>query len=111
MPSKRKRGSENDDSKKDRICGIDRRLITLLETRPRLTQTEIAGELGVSQSTIAQHLKMLKGSNLLLESSSIDYERLGLQMGRVDVDTSNQKNVLEWAINCPLFVNAAKGVG
>lgn len=96
---------------KSRIDHADRKIIAMLEVNPRLTQSEIAKALGVSQSSIALRLYKLKKSSLLMEASGVNYETLGTQMCRVDVECTNEKGVLEWAEKCPLFINASEGTG
>jgi DNA-binding Lrp family transcriptional regulator len=99
------------DKGRSRVDRADRKIIAMLEVNPRLTQSEIAKELGVSQSSIALRLYKLKKSSLLMEASGVNYETLGMQMCRVDVDTTNDKKVLNWAQKCPLFINASEGTG
>ena len=96
---------------KDRVDRTDRKIIALLEINPKLTQNEIAHELGMSQSAIALRMYKLKQSSLLIEESGINYEVLGMLMCRVDVETTSQKSVLAWASKCPLFINGSRSVG
>jgi hypothetical protein len=41
----------------------------------------------------------------------VDYEKLGLEMGRVDISTEDTAYLLEWAERCPLFVNGLQAIG
>ena len=97
--------------KKDAMDKQDRKIIALLEIDPKLSQSDIAKEIGLAQSSIAVRMYKLKESSILVESSGVNYEVLGMLMCRVDVATSNEEEVLKWAEKCPLFMNASKGIG
>ena len=90
---------------------MDRKIIALLEVSPQLTQSDIAKQLGMSQSSIAVRLYKLQHSQILVESTGINYAVLGIQMCRADVKASSEDNVLSWARRCPLFINASRGIG
>ena len=89
----------------------NRQIISLLEENPMLSQTEIAEELGLSQSSIALRLDKLRKSGIMNETIGIQYKKLGLQMCRADVSCSDPDLVLNWSTKCPLLVNSSVGVG
>ncbi len=64
----------------------------------------------MSQASIAMRLSKLESSSLLVQSRSVNYVTLGLQMCRVDVQTLDEDKVMAWALKCPLFMNASKGL-
>ncbi len=88
----------------------DRRIIKLLELNSKFTQSDLAKELGLSQATIAMRLSKLQNNSLLVQSHAVNYMALGLQMCRVDIQTTEEDKVMAWAIRCPLFVNGSKGL-
>jgi DNA-binding Lrp family transcriptional regulator len=89
----------------------NKRIISLIEKNVAISQTEIAKELGLSQSSIALRLEKIKGSGLVREDMGIAFKKLGLQLCRVDMSSSDVPKVLEWARLCPLLVNGTVGVG
>jgi len=90
---------------------IDRKIIELLAINSERTQTEIASHVGLSQSSIALRLLKLKETSLLMEQSGLNLEILGMIMCRLDVETSDEEAILEWARRCPLFINASNSIG
>jgi Lrp/AsnC family transcriptional regulator for asnA, asnC and gidA len=51
--------TSNKTSRKKKIDSIDARMINLLQRNGRLTNTDIARELGISEATVRSHLKRL----------------------------------------------------
>ena len=90
---------------------VDRRIASLLQENPHLTQAEIAKALGIAQSSAGLRLSRLKRSKVLFETDVINYDLLGMTMCRVDVDTTNPEALMDWCSKCLLFVNSIKGIG
>jgi len=90
---------------------VDRKIIELMAMNPQRTQTDIASHVGLAQSSIALRVLKLKERSLLLEQSGLNFQILGMQMCRLDVETEDQESVLEWARRCPLFINASNTLG
>ncbi len=89
----------------------NRKIISLLEENPNLTQSEIARELDISQSAVAMRVNKLVKSGLFVRGGVLNITALGLQMGRADLATEDYSKVLEWASKCPLFINGSLSVG
>ena len=52
---------------------LRRDILTLIKQRYRMSAGEIADELGISPQSLSYHLKMLKESDLLIESREKNY--------------------------------------
>jgi DNA-binding Lrp family transcriptional regulator len=89
----------------------NKKIISLVERNVAISQSEIAKELGLSQSSIALRLEKLRKSELLIEETGIEVRKLGLQMCRADLSCSDIPRVLNWARSCPLLVNGTVSVG
>lgn len=100
-----------DDSATSYLDYYNRRIISLVQINPSIAQTEIAKELGLSQSSIALRLKKLSDIGLLKTNTGLAYEKLGLHIARVDVDVLNADLLLEWTKTCPLFMFGMRGIG
>lgn len=93
------------------LDSVNRKIITLLQNKPGLTQAKVAKTLGISQSAVASRLRKLNESKVFTPVLGLDLYRVGLQMSRVDVSTSSTEAMLNFAKSCPLCVNASSGVG
>jgi DNA-binding Lrp family transcriptional regulator len=102
-------------SRKDTVLGlldpINKRIVGMLEQNVFVSQTEIAKELGLSQSSVALRLLRLRKSGILIDNVGLNLKVVGLEMCRVDADCSDPRSILEWAKSCPLFLNGCLGVG
>ena len=90
---------------------VNRKIISLLEDNVFLSQTEIAKNLGLSQSSIALRLDKLRKSGILMESAGVYLKKIGLEMCRVDASSSEPRATIEWSRSSPLFTNGSVGVG
>jgi Lrp/AsnC family transcriptional regulator len=93
------------------LDSTNRRIIALLQSDPDMIQSDIARRLRISQSAVAARLDKLQKSGVFEIFPSLNIARLGLQMGKIDVGTTNLDAVMGWARRCPLLVNASIGVG
>jgi DNA-binding Lrp family transcriptional regulator len=93
------------------IDGTNRKLITLLQEHPSLTQSELAKKLGISQSAVAFRLRKLKENKIFSSHAGVDLNRIGLQLAQVDLSTDNVNSTIEFARTCPLCVNMSTSVG
>ena len=90
---------------------IDRKIIELMAMNPERTQNDVASHVGLTQSTIALRVLKLKERSLMLEQIGLNFQILGMQMCRLDVETEDEETVLGWARRCPLFINASNSLG
>jgi DNA-binding Lrp family transcriptional regulator len=90
---------------------VNRKIIGLLEQDVFVSQTDIARALGLSQSSIALRLYKLRKSGILTETAGINLKNVGLEMCRVDVDSSDPRAITDWSKSCPLFMNGSIGIG
>ncbi len=89
----------------------NRKILSLIQGYPDITQSEIARRAGISQSAVASRLKALKSHGLVELSTGIDLSKIGLYISRVDLNTNNAEVPLRWAKKCPLFLNGSVSVG
>ena len=104
------RTNSSDEFASSLLDDINRKIISLLEENVGASQTEIANRLGLSQSSIALRLDKLRKSGVFTETAGVHLKMIGLDMFRVDVDSTEPRAVIEWARTCPLFVNGSVGV-
>jgi DNA-binding Lrp family transcriptional regulator len=83
----------------------DRVIIELYNTRPEISQAEIASQLHLSQPSVALRIKKLKEAGLIEKIIGINPLRIGLNMVKVDVSTNNPNKFLNIYRNCPFFLN------
>ncbi len=83
---------------------VDMRILNLLRRLPRVTQTRLAQELGVSQPWIATRIRHLEEKGILTFTAGINIERLGLVMGAVGLSAKNPYEVVRKYRSCPYFL-------
>ena len=83
----------------------DRAILTLLSEDPGRSQDEVAGEVGISQPSVAARVKKLREMGALESQTGINPFRLGLQIARVDVNATDPAKVLRLFEDCPYFMN------
>jgi DNA-binding Lrp family transcriptional regulator len=89
----------------------NRQIIRSLIQDPGISQTVLADQLGLSQSSVAVRLQKLNQSRLVYNAIGVDYRKVGLQMGRADVYTNDSEALLTWAESCPLLMLGTLSVG
>jgi DNA-binding Lrp family transcriptional regulator len=90
---------------------LNRKIITLLQNEPGMTQSELAKKIGVSQSAIAARLRKLRENQMVSSVTGVNLSAMGMQMSRIDVSTDKPATITKFASRCPLFINGSVGVG
>jgi len=77
------------------IDDVDKRIIKLLQKNGRLTNTEIAKELGVTEGTIRKRLNRLVSEKIIIIAAVLNLPFLGYQVSgnmriRADIEKSDQ---------------------
>jgi DNA-binding Lrp family transcriptional regulator len=83
----------------------DKAILTMFSRNPGVSQDAIAKEIGLRQPSVAVRLRKLKDRGALEIQAGIDPFRIGLQMAKVDITSSNPAKVLDMFRNCPYFLN------
>ena len=83
----------------------DKAIITAFAQDPNVSQDEIASRVGISQPSVAARIKKLREAGALVTQTGIDPFSVGLQVGKVDVTTTNPAKILDMFGNCPYFMN------
>lgn len=83
----------------------DVRIVTLLMKDPKVSQQEIAKNLGLSQPSVAVRISKLEKKGIISFSAGISFEKSKLHLVRVDFTSNNATATLEELKSCPFFVN------
>lgn len=83
----------------------DKMILTMYSRNPDVSQEAIGIEIGLKQPSVAVRIRKLKEAGALEQLAGIDPFRLGLQMAKVDVTTSNPGKVMALFDTCPYLMN------
>ncbi|MGQ9581937.1 MAG: Lrp/AsnC family transcriptional regulator [Thermoplasmatota archaeon] len=92
-------------SERGRMDERDRIIISLLSEDPHISQEEIARRLGLRQPSVTVRVRKLRESGHLEVQAGVNPFRIGLQMAKVDVRTTNPTKLLSVFERCPYFLN------
>lgn len=103
-----------DDKKKEDLYldEKDRKILSLLENYPEMTQTKMAEYLNISQPSIGHRIYNLKKKGAYAHTIGINLKKVNLYknslscyMAIVDITTKDPMNIMEIFKNCPYFLN------
>ena len=83
----------------------DKTIIDLYNSKPGISQGDIAKLLNLSQPSVAMRIKKLKNKGFIEQIIGINPHKVGLQIARVDIATNNPNKFLNIYRNCPFFLN------
>jgi DNA-binding Lrp family transcriptional regulator len=83
----------------------DRMIISLYANNPDISQDEIARKIKLSQPSVAIRIKKLRENGALEFQTGINPLKMGLYMAKVDISSTNPKDLLTMFKNCPYFAN------
>jgi DNA-binding Lrp family transcriptional regulator len=83
----------------------DRKIVSLFEMNPDVSQVEIAEQVGLSQPTVGARINKLKQSGVISTIAGMNLMKVGLKLARVDVTTKNSIELLNQFKCCPFFIN------
>ncbi|MGQ4874551.1 MAG: Lrp/AsnC family transcriptional regulator [Promethearchaeia archaeon] len=98
-------------SKKLKLDEIDRQIITLVQSNPNLTHTQIAERINRSQPTVGMRIKKLEKSGILQFQPGINFKKVDLFLSVVSISTKNPGEIMEMAKYCPFMLNAFRVSG
>ncbi len=83
----------------------DRMIISLLKDRPDISQSEIAGKVGISQPSVGVRLRKLKSKGAVSFLIGMNFKKVGLYLAKVDLTAKNTAKILDSFKGCPYFLN------
>ncbi|MCK5024507.1 MAG: Lrp/AsnC family transcriptional regulator [Thermoplasmata archaeon] len=83
----------------------DKKILTMYSRDPNVSQETIGIEIGLKQPSVAVRIRKLKDAGALEQMAGVDPFKLGLQMAKVDVTTSDPGKVMKLFGTCPYFMN------
>jgi Lrp/AsnC family transcriptional regulator, leucine-responsive regulatory protein len=83
----------------------DRKILSLLEENPEISQNKIAEKLCIAQSSISARIYKLRQKGLLAHIVGIDLKKAGLCIAMVNITTSDTSSIINSFENCPYFLN------
>lgn len=83
----------------------DKVIISMFSEDPGVSQESIAREISLRQPSVAVRVRKLRDSGALSVQAGVDPFKLGLQMAKVDVMTTDPGKALRLFQDCPYFMN------
>lgn len=83
----------------------DRKIVSLFERNPDISQVDIAEQVGLSQPTVGARICKLKQSGVISATAGMNLIKVGLKLAKVDITTKNSISVLSQFKECPCFLN------
>ncbi len=83
----------------------DRKIVSLFERDPDVSQVEIAEQVGLSQPTVGARIGKLKQAGVISTVAGMNLVKVGLKLAKVDVTARNSVDVLRQFRACPCFLN------
>lgn len=83
----------------------DRKIISIFEGNPDISQSEIAQQVGLSQPTVGARIQKLRQSGAIAASVGMDLKKVGLNLAKVDLTTKSSNDIINQFKNCPYFLN------
>ncbi len=94
-----------------RMDEVDKRIIELIQKEPHLTHTQIAQKVNRSQPTVGMRIKKLEDLGILQFQAGINLKSANLNLGKVDIFTTEPDLILKIAKECPFVINAFRTSG
>ncbi len=83
----------------------DRKIITLLEKNPQMSQSDIAKEVNLSQPSVGVRIRKLTEKGALHYLVGMNFRTVGLNLAKVDVTAHDTPHLLDIFDDCPFFLN------
>ena len=83
----------------------DRKIISLLEENPQMSQSDIAKEVNLSQPSVGVRIRKLADKGAIHYLVGMNFRTVGLNLAKVDVTARNTPRLLEIFDGCPFFLN------
>ncbi len=73
------------------IDEIDKKILSILQSNPEASQKEIASKINLSQPSVSARIKKLKENGLLAHIVGIDIKKAGLHVGKIELQSIDEK--------------------
>jgi DNA-binding Lrp family transcriptional regulator len=83
----------------------DKVILTMYSKNPDVSQEKIADIIGLRQPSVAVRIRKLRDAGALELQAGVDPFKLGLQIAKVDVTTTDPGKVIKLFEACPYFMN------
>jgi DNA-binding Lrp family transcriptional regulator len=83
----------------------DRLIIKILQENPKISQTEIAKLVGLSQPSVGSRIKKLKELGIIDHTYGVNLKNSRMYILKVDVKCKNPDEILSNLKDCPFFLN------
>lgn len=90
-----------------RIDSIDRKIISLLQKNPNISQNDIAKEVELSQPSVSARIKRMRESGVLALMFGIDIKKVGLHVAKIEL---NKRERNEFIKDCPYILSVIETV-
>ena len=84
-----------------KIDSIDKKIISLLQKNPEISQNEIANEVELSQPSVSARIKKMRENGILSFIFGIDIKKVGLHVAKIEIMKNEKKEFME---NCPYIL-------
>ncbi len=84
----------------------DNTILSLIQKNPDISQEEIAKHIKLSQPSVGARLRKLREKGILHTINGVNFKVVDLFLGKVDVNATDTKAVLDDFRDCPFFINA-----
>ena len=89
-----------------KIDNRDDTIIQMLGQDPNVSQDDIAKKLKLSQPSVWARIKNLKEKGIIKHVVGMDFQKVDLDLAKVDVSATDTKAVIKEFKDCPYFINA-----
>jgi Lrp/AsnC family transcriptional regulator, leucine-responsive regulatory protein len=83
----------------------DKAILTMFSADPDVSQESIAEAIDLKQPSVAVRVRKLRDAGALEMQAGVEPFRLGLQVAKVDVTTTDPGKVIKLFASCPYFMN------
>jgi len=83
----------------------DRLIIKILQENPKISQTEIAKLVGLSQPSVGSRIRKLKELGIIDFSYGVNLKKSQMYVLKVDVKCKKPDDILNALRDCPFFLN------
>ena len=89
--------------------GLDSRdniILSMVQNNPAISQEEIARKIKLSQPSVGARIRKLQQKGVLAQVNGVNLKKVDLFLGKVDVQATDTKAIIDEFVDCPFFVNA-----
>ena len=95
-------------NKKLSIDEVDKTIITLLQSNPDMTHSEIAEKVHKSQPAVGARIIKLKRKDLICKTVGVNFKKVDIKIAKVEMMVKNVSEVMSKIENCPFVLHAFK---